>query len=149
MFIDIIKKNDRACCIAACDKIETFGTESLKDPYLIGLLIGDGTYGFNKVPRIANCDPEVLNYVKECGYQTKEERKISKHRRRICILFDNMNLNAQGNIFYPLATSFSTEATANNCEVVIEALSNKDESFNLSSYLEDNKFDGTFIVGIN
>ena len=65
----------------------------------------------------------VLNYVKECGYQTKEERKISKHRRRICILFDNMNLNAQGNIFYPLATSFSTEATANNCEVVIEALS--------------------------
>ena len=91
----------------------------------------------------------VLNYVKECGYQTKEERKISKHRRRICILFDNMNLNAQGNIFYPLATSFSTEATANNCEVVIEALSNKNESFNLSSYLEDNKFDGTFIVGIN
>ena len=91
----------------------------------------------------------VLDYVKESGYQTKEERKLSKHRRRVCILFDNMNLNGQGNIFYPLATSFSSEAASSNCEVVFESLSGKDKSFNLSSYLEENKFDGAFIVGIN
>lgn len=36
-----------------------FGEEELFDPYLVGLLIGDGSYGFDKTPRLSNCDKDV------------------------------------------------------------------------------------------
>ena len=47
-----------------CRTIDIFGTDTLFDPYLVGLLIGDGSYGYDNTPCLSNCDPEVLDYVK-------------------------------------------------------------------------------------
>ena len=47
-----------------CRTIDIFGTDTLFDPYLVGRLIGDGSYGYDNTPCLSNCDPEVLDYVK-------------------------------------------------------------------------------------
>jgi hypothetical protein len=47
------------------------------DPYLIGLLIGDGTY--NGTPVLTNCDEEVLSYVTNKYKCT--DRKKQKHTK--------------------------------------------------------------------
>ena len=33
------------------------------EPRLIGWLIGDGSYGYDKTPRLSNCDNEINDYV--------------------------------------------------------------------------------------
>lgn len=65
-------KNNQAIIIAD-DVVHNFGNEHLADPYLIGLLIGDGSYGIDKTPRLSNCDLDVINYV-ETKYNTVTER---------------------------------------------------------------------------
>ena len=47
--------------IAVSQSIPNFTNNKMFDPYLIGLLIGDGTY--NGTPRLKNCDEDVLMYV--------------------------------------------------------------------------------------
>ena len=47
--------------VAISQSIPNFTNNSMFDPYLIGLLIGDGTY--NGTPALTNCDEEVLSYV--------------------------------------------------------------------------------------
>lgn len=49
--------------VAIIEEIPFFGTMIIEEPRLIGWLIGDGSYGFDQTPRIANCDEEILNYV--------------------------------------------------------------------------------------
>lgn len=68
-----LKPENRQALVLSRGKIGTFGTYELEDPYLIGLLIGDGSYGYDKTPRLSNCDEDVLSYVKE-RYKTKIER---------------------------------------------------------------------------
>lgn len=60
---DEIDMRSKRSVIGICDKIDVWGSEKLFDPYLVGALIGDGTYGINKTPVISNCDDEVINYV--------------------------------------------------------------------------------------
>lgn len=50
--------------IAISQDIPVFGTETLFDPYLVGLLIGDGTYGGTS-PMIFNADEEITSYVED------------------------------------------------------------------------------------
>lgn len=47
--------------IAVSQSIPNFTNNTMFDPYLIGLLIGDGTY--NGTPVLTNCDEDVLSYV--------------------------------------------------------------------------------------
>lgn len=56
-----------------CDKVGVFGEESIPDPRMVGMMIGDGTYGHNKVPRFCNCDDTLNNYIKS-NYKTRCER---------------------------------------------------------------------------
>ena len=60
--------------VAICDKIDIWGNETLFDPYLIGLLIGDGSYGFDKTPRLSNCDDIINKYIDD-NYDTTIERE--------------------------------------------------------------------------
>ena len=48
--------------IAVSQDISVFGTETIFDPYLIGLLVGDGTYGGTS-PCIFNADEEITSYI--------------------------------------------------------------------------------------
>lgn len=57
-----LKPNDRVLegrCINA------FGTDTLEDARLVGMLIGDGSYGYDNTPKYSSEDAELLNYVKD------------------------------------------------------------------------------------
>lgn len=49
--------------IAVIESVPVYGTKKLWEPRLIGWLIGDGTYGFDHSPRMANCDSEINNHL--------------------------------------------------------------------------------------
>ena len=61
----------QACALKPNDKvlegryINTFGTDTLKDARLVGMLIGDGSYGYDNTPKYSSEDAELLNYVKD------------------------------------------------------------------------------------
>lgn len=59
--------------VAISQDIPTFGSETIFDPYLVGLLIGDGTYG-GTAPAIFNADEEITSYV-ENNYDCVDARK--------------------------------------------------------------------------
>ena len=76
-----IKEGDVILCI---EKVDLWGKDELFDPRLIGMLIGDGSYGLSiratrgniieyKAPRFFNCDDELNNYVYD-NYDAKFER---------------------------------------------------------------------------
>ena len=48
--------------VAISQDLSVFGQQKLFDPYLVGLLIGDGTYGGTS-PILFNADEEILSYV--------------------------------------------------------------------------------------
>lgn len=49
--------------VAVIDSAPIYGSKTMWEPRLVGWLIGDGTYGHDKVPRLANCDAEINDYV--------------------------------------------------------------------------------------
>lgn len=57
---DSLKKGRHICFP---ENVDIWGNNKMFDPYLIGLLIGDGSYGFDKTPVLATCDEEVFEYV--------------------------------------------------------------------------------------
>lgn len=68
-----VKSNDLKVgdFINVIDKVDIWGEDTLFDARLVGMLIGDGSYGmrkhYNKIefktPSFSNCDSELLNYV--------------------------------------------------------------------------------------
>lgn len=75
--------------IAEAGEIPFFGNKHIKNAYLIGMLIGDGTYGYSqkKSPRLFTGDPDTWKYLEEnhLGTVTKihlpEEGKYAKEFR--------------------------------------------------------------------
>lgn len=67
-----IKKTDQ---IAVVNSVPVFGNEEIWNPRMIGMLIGDGSYGLDKTPVFSNCDGELLNYLKStcCSYKIEKE----------------------------------------------------------------------------
>ena len=49
--------------VGVINNIPFFGTKKMWEPRLVGWLIGDGSYGYDKTPRLSNCDDEINNYV--------------------------------------------------------------------------------------
>ena len=86
---DLCKVGDQ---VGIIDEIPYFGKKKMWEPRLIGWLIGDGTYGYNKTPRIANCDKNIINYILdnfdtaiEKEYTTKEGKEYKEIRiKGIC-----------------------------------------------------------------
>lgn len=58
---DKLKIGDRVC---ECRKINVFGNDTLFDSRLVGMLIGDGSYGYNETPKYSSEDFELLQYIK-------------------------------------------------------------------------------------
>lgn len=50
--------------IAILEELPLFGTKTMWEPRLVGWLIGDGSYGIDKTPRLSCCDKEIYSYVK-------------------------------------------------------------------------------------
>lgn len=59
--------------VGIIDSIPFFGTKTMWEPRLVGWLIGDGSYGFNKTPRLSNCDGEINEYI-ETHFDTRLDR---------------------------------------------------------------------------
>ena len=62
---DSLRVGDRVC---ECRAISIFGQDTLFDARLVGMLIGDGSYGFDHTPKFSSEDSELLNYIKN-NYQ--------------------------------------------------------------------------------
>lgn len=60
-----LKVGDSLAVVKSLDREDMFGDVEMFDPYLIGMLIGDGTYSKTNGTKLHNADPDVLNYVKE------------------------------------------------------------------------------------
>ena len=89
----------------------------------------------------------VLNYAKEHGYKAREERLKTSYGRKLCVLYDNNTVNNQANIVIPLALAFSRYAREANFDVVhIPCDAIKD---NYDKFMEERKYDGALIAGIN
>jgi len=61
-----LKVGQRVC---EARRIPAFGAETLFDARLVGMLIGDGSYGYNNTPKYSSEDTELLKYV-ESRYET-------------------------------------------------------------------------------
>lgn len=67
--------------IAHIDQIDVWGKSNLKDAYLIGALIGDGSYGLDKTPVLSNCDKDLLDYVEKTYETVTEQSRVTKDGR--------------------------------------------------------------------
>ena len=88
--------------IATIEEVNIFGSTEMYNPRLIGLLIGDGSYGFDKTPVLSNCDEEINEYVytnfecaEEKSYITKTN-KVYKETRIKNITKELRNLGIYG-----------------------------------------------------
>jgi hypothetical protein len=92
--------------ISVVDKVDIFGNNKMWNPRLVGLLIGDGSYGYNQSVRLSNCGKEVLDYAKNNfdtivnkTYKTKNDqiyeeigiRKIRPELRKLGIINQTKN----------------------------------------------------------
>ena len=59
--------------VAEIGEVAVFGNKHVKDAYLIGILIGDGTYGKRKVPRLFTADPDTWRFVESTGLATLKQ----------------------------------------------------------------------------
>ena len=95
----------------------------------------------------AETKAEVLEYAKKNGYKSKDERISSKKLRRLCFLYDNVDLNTQTNLIIPLSLSYTKHARDNNFEVV--SINIKSLTTSYDQFMYENNFDGAFIAGLN
>ena len=96
--------------------IGAFGNDTLEDARLIGMLIGDGSYGYDNTPKFSSEDEELLNYVKEryewgisAQHITKEGRLYQDIRvKGICPLLRKVGIFAQTKTAKRLPTKYQT-----------------------------------------
>ena len=63
--------------VGIIDSVPFFGIKKMWEPRLVGWLIGDGSYGYDKTPRLSNCDDEINNYVLQ-NFDTSDDRQPRK-----------------------------------------------------------------------
>ena len=110
---DGLKKGDR---IIEARYIGAFGTDTLEDARLIGMLIGDGSYGYNNTPKFSSEDEELLNYVKErydWGISNEHIAKEGRHYqdirvKGICPLLRKIGIFAQTKTAKRLPSKYQT-----------------------------------------
>ena len=97
---DELKIKDR---VAVIDSVPVFGTKQMWEPRLVGWLIGDGTYGFDKTPVLSNCDHEINSYIEnrfdtetETEYITEDGKCYKETRiKGICHELRNIGIYGQ------------------------------------------------------
>ena len=91
-----LKIGDR---IKIVEEIPLFGSYNPKYPRVIGWVIGDSSYGNNQSTRLSNCEPEILDYVKnnfEYNIQREHITKLGKTFQEITIKGFNKYLREEG-----------------------------------------------------
>lgn len=70
-----IKKGDQ---VAVLNALSVFGDRKLWEPRLLGLLVGDGSYGFDKTPILSNSDKGVIDYIESRFDTVTESERLTK-----------------------------------------------------------------------
>lgn len=70
--------------VAVIDEIPYFGKQEMWEPRLVGWLIGDGSYGKDKTPRLCNCDEYINSYIFEKFDTAIERSYITKTGKTYC-----------------------------------------------------------------
>lgn len=89
--------------IGIADSVQIFGETKMWNPRLIGWLIGDGSYGFDKTPILSNCEEEINNYIDdnfntviEKSYTTKDGKSYRETRiKDICFRLRELGIYGQ------------------------------------------------------
>lgn len=95
-----LKVNDQ---VAIIESVPIFGVEQMWNPRMVGMLIGDGSYGFDKTPVFSNCDKDLndfieknFNTVTEKSYTTKDGRIYKETRiKHICSELRSLGIYGQ------------------------------------------------------
>ena len=96
--------------------IGAFGNDVLYDARLVGMLIGDGSYGFDNTPKFSSEDEELLNYIKSkyqwslnAGHITKQGKLYQEIRvKNICQLLRKVGIYGQTKVSKRLPTNYQT-----------------------------------------
>lgn len=130
--------------IGICDKIDVWGTNSLFDPYFIGLLIGDGSYGLNKTPILSNCDKDIIDYVESkysCFVERQRLTKTGKQYKELRIRNITQDLRNIG--------IYGQTKTAKRLPDCYMSLTKKDSSELLAGLFDtDGTITGTHRIGL-
>lgn len=81
--------------IGLINEIPIWGTEVMITPYLVGVCIGDGTYGKDKGIRLATGDSDTWKYIEsnDLGYQIDKKQHLNYNKEfRIYRLKNSINL---------------------------------------------------------
>lgn len=113
MRADELKEGDK---IIEGRYIGAFGTNTLEDARLIGMLIGDGSYGFDNTPKFSSEDKELLDYIKErydwgvsAEHITKEGKQYQDIRvKGICPLLRKIGIYGQTKTSKRLPVNYQT-----------------------------------------
>lgn len=91
--------------IATINEVPITSTKELFNPRLVGWLIGDGSYGFNKTPILSNCESEINSYlhttlsndvITEKTYITKDGKIYEDNRiKNLCGELRNIGIYGQ------------------------------------------------------
>ena len=95
-----LKVGDKVC---RCREIPVFGNSTLFDARLVGMLIGDGSYGYNNTPKYSSEDEELLSYIKNkyktglnASHITKKGFRYEEIRiKNICALLREIGIYGQ------------------------------------------------------
>jgi len=112
--------------VAIVDEVPIFGTKKMWEPRLVGWLIGDGSYGFDKTPVLSNCEEEILNYVKanfdykiERSYTTKLGKEYNELRiKGICHKLRELGIYGQTRGKKTLPKDIHSYTKEDICEVL-------------------------------
>jgi len=68
--------------IGLINELPIWGTKEMDNPYLVGMCIGDGTYGKDRGIRLCSADPDTWNYIEsnDLGYQI-DKNQYTKYNR--------------------------------------------------------------------
>jgi intein/homing endonuclease len=89
--------------VGVIEEVSHFGIKEMWNPRLIGWLIGDGSYGVDKTPRLSNCEDEINSYIDEHfdtviekQYDTKDGKKYRETRiKNICYRLRELGIYGQ------------------------------------------------------
>lgn len=89
--------------IAVITEVPIFGDKDMWNPRLVGMLIGDGSYGHDKTPRLSNCDDEINSFIDnnfdtivEKSYLTKTNKLYRETRiKGICKYLRELGIYGQ------------------------------------------------------
>lgn len=120
---ELIKIGDQ---LAIVDEVPIFNNLEMWEPRLIGWLIGDGSYGFDKTPVLSNCEIEINDYIHlkfntivEKEYITKDNKIYQETRiKEICPKLRELGIYGQTKSKKTLPLNIHSYTKENICELI-------------------------------